>query len=132
MLTTGAWLQDYMDNLHRETEEMLAAQAAARAERQKPLRVKIGEWYASLPPPHRKPYYTMDELVKQFNVAPASSGKPSISSVGSASGNGPAEGHMLGIGYRPLKLHPTNPPTDKMALLPTQLIRGRRLRHKPG
>jgi hypothetical protein len=69
MLPT-AWQREYMADLKRETEAMLAALAVERAEQLKPLHVKIQDWHGSLPHPHRKPHYTMDELVQQFNMAP--------------------------------------------------------------
>jgi hypothetical protein len=70
MLTARAWLRGYMANLQREADEMLVARSAERAARLTPLHTIIGEWHAHLPPHHRKPYYTTDELAEQFNAAP--------------------------------------------------------------
>jgi hypothetical protein len=70
MLTPGACLHDYMNNLKREADEILVTRSAERAAQLKPLHTIIGEWYASLPPPHRAPYYTTAALAKRFNTVP--------------------------------------------------------------
>ena len=60
----------YINKLIRQTDEANAKCAALAAERNKPLTVKIREWWTALSIEQRYRPYSMDELVKIFNAAP--------------------------------------------------------------
>lgn len=65
-----SFAQRYLEEVKRYSAEQNAANAARRAEREKPLHVKIQEWWDSLPESERNRPYTMDEFVCQFKTAP--------------------------------------------------------------
>ena len=60
----------YIKNLIRLSDEAIAASADIAAEKNKPLIVKIKDWWQKLPPEERYRPYSMDELVAVFKAAP--------------------------------------------------------------
>ncbi|MHA1539930.1 MAG: hypothetical protein ACTSXQ_05600 [Alphaproteobacteria bacterium] len=55
----------------READRLMEETQKYRAEKNKPLDVKIHEWYSQLPAHDKKEYYTMEELKARFPVAPS-------------------------------------------------------------
>jgi len=60
----------YIAQLDRQVAENLKAQAAFDAELNKPLTLKIREWWETLPDEEKYRPYSMCELVEIFKVAP--------------------------------------------------------------
>ena len=60
----------YIAQLRRESKIYNAASAAIAAERNKPLAIKVREWWGRLSDEEKYRPYSMEELAKIFNVAP--------------------------------------------------------------
>ena len=60
----------YIKNLIRLSDEAIAASADIAAEKNKPLIIKISEWWERLPDEERYRAYSMHELQTVFKVAP--------------------------------------------------------------
>ncbi len=65
-----AYILEYLEDVKRASAESMAASTAARAERLKPLHVKIQEWWATLPETERDRPFTMNEFARQFKTSP--------------------------------------------------------------
>jgi hypothetical protein len=69
------YMAEWLEEVKKLSSMDAAEQAAAHAERLKPLHVKIQEWWAALPESERQRPYTMDEFSQQFKTAPGLIGK---------------------------------------------------------
>jgi len=67
-------MTSYLARIQAEAANRRAARDAIRAERNKPLHIKIDEWFEKLPAYERKTHYTMAELLDQFGGAAGAMG----------------------------------------------------------